>query len=240
MDYSLLSVLLFGFVLGIKHAIEPDHVIAVSTIASHSKSLLRSTFAGIFWGIGHSVTLLLIGLGLILFKIELPDSIAMSFEFLVGIMLVGLGVSSILAIRKQKFHIHEHEHDGQLHKHFHSHQHETGNKHLHVDVSYFKSMLIGLVHGLAGSAAMVLLTMSSVSSAWEGVLYILLFGAGTILGMMLFTTLIGFPFVLSAKKIGINTLLTQFTAAVSIAYGCFYMYNLGITEGLFAIWLGAL
>jgi sulfite exporter TauE/SafE len=98
-------------------------------------------------------------------------------------------------------------------------------------------MLVGLVHGLAGSAAMVLLTMSTVTSVWEGVLYILIFGAGTVDGMLLFTTILGIPFVFTVNKTRINQTLIRMTGAVSTAFGFYYMYNLGITEGLFKLWM---
>lgn len=225
MEAGFLSILTLGFVLGIKHAIEPDHVIAVSTIASQSKKLWRSTLSGVFWGIGHTATLLIFGIIVILMKGEIPNVWAMSLEFLVGIMLVYLGITSILAYRNN--HVHKHEHVGEKHSH----------KHQHKDISYIKSSLIGFVHGLAGSAAMVLLTMSTVNSVWEGAIYILIFGAGTIIGMLFFTTILGIPFVLSAKKVKINKTLIQITGGISTAFGIYYMYNLGVSEGLFKLWI---
>lgn len=237
MEVGFLSILALGFVLGIKHAIEPDHVIAVSTIASQSKKLLRSSLAGVFWGIGHTATLFIIGIIIILMKGEIPEKWAMSLEFLVGIMLVYLGVSTVLSFRN--IHIHQHEHHGEDHKHVHSHTFsgKHGHKHKHKNVSYLKSMVIGLIHGLAGSGAMVLLTMSTVHSVWEAAIYILIFGVGTIIGMLFFTTIIGIPFVFSSKKIGLNKSLTQITGLISIGFGIFYMYNLGVTEGLFKLWI---
>jgi ABC-type nickel/cobalt efflux system permease component RcnA len=236
MEASLLSILALGFVLGIKHAIEPDHVIAVSTIASQSKKLLRSSLAGVFWGIGHTATLFIIGVILILMKGEIPEKWAMSLEFLVGIMLVYLGITTILSFKN--VHVHEHEHDGEKHKHFHSHTHSGEHEHKpHQHVSYLKSVFIGLIHGLAGSGAMVVLTMSTVKSTWEGASYILIFGAGTVIGMLFFTTIIGIPFVLSAKNFSLNKTLSQITGAISTAFGIYYMYNLGITEGLFELWI---
>src|SRR5574342_218360 len=107
MTGSLLSILLMGFLLGIKHAIEPDHVIAVSTIASKSKDIKRSVFAGVYWGIGHTATLLIFGMFLIIAKNTITDTVALSLEFLVGIMLVTLGINSILSILK---HSHPHTH----------------------------------------------------------------------------------------------------------------------------------
>lgn len=237
MEVGFLSILGLGFVLGIKHAIEPDHVIAVSTIASQSKKLLRSSLAGVFWGIGHTATLFIIGIIIILMKGEIPEKWAMSLEFLVGIMLVYLGVSTVLSFKS--IHIHQHEHHGEEHKHVHSHTHmgKHGHKHKHKNISYLKSMVIGLIHGLAGSGAMVLLTMSTVHSVWEAAIYILIFGVGTIIGMLFFTTIIGIPFVFSSKKVGLNKSLTQITGLISIVFGIFYMYNLGVTEGLFKLWI---
>src|SRR3954470_22694276 len=147
MEISFLSILALGFVLGIKHAIEPDHVIAVSTIASQSKKLFRSTLAGVFWGIGHTATLFIIGVILILMKGEIPEKWAMSLEFLVGIMLVYLGLTTITSFKN--IHVHHHKHDGDDHKHVHSHQNsgEHKHKHQHQNVTYLESMLIGLVHG---------------------------------------------------------------------------------------------
>ncbi|OAH52798.1 urease accessory protein UreH [Domibacillus aminovorans] len=237
MEVSYLSILALGFVLGIKHAIEPDHIIAVSTIASQSKKLLRSSLAGVFWGIGHTATLFIVGIIFILMKDEIPAEWAMSLEFLVGIMLVYLGVTTILSFKN--IHIHEHEHDTEEHKHVHSHEHsgKHEHKHRHKNVSYLKSLLIGLVHGLAGSGAMILLTMSTVKSVWEGAIYILIFGAGTVVGMLFFTTIIGIPFVFSAKKRSLNKTLTQITGVVSTVFGIYYMYNLGVIEGLFKLWI---
>lgn len=212
-EAGLLSIMVLGFILGVKHAIEPDHLIAVSTIASQCKKLWKSSLAGVYWGIGHTTTLFLVGITIILMKGEIPEKWAMSLEFLVGIMLVYFGVMA-----------------------FKSFKNIQAQTHSVKDVSYTKTLFIGLVHGLAGSAAMVLLTMSTVSSIWEGAIYIFVFGIGTVVGMLFFTTVIGIPFVLSYKRIAINKLLTQTAGAISTVFGFYYMYNLGITEGLFKLW----
>ena len=225
MDITLFSVLAIGFLLGIKHAIEPDHVIAVSTIASKSRKLWDASLAGVFWGIGHTATLLTIGIILILMKDDISHKWSMSLEFLVGIMLVYLGITSFLSSRKNKQHAHlqeEHSENDQLNKR---------------ELSYFKSLFIGFVHGLAGSAAMVLLTMSAVDSVWQGSLYILIFGVGTTIGMLVFTTILGIPFVLSKKRFTLSRSLIMFTATISVLFGIYYMYNLGFTEGLFKLWM---
>ncbi|QRG66209.1 sulfite exporter TauE/SafE family protein [Brevibacillus choshinensis] len=238
MEASFLTVLSIGFIVGIKHAMEPDHVIAVSTIASHTKKLGKASLAGIFWGSGHTLTLLLVGMLLIWMKGAIPETWAMSLEFIVGIMLVYLGLTSILSFRKRSIHLRRHEHDGNVHHHLHA----IGYRGTHEGnrASFAKSAIIGMVHGLAGSAAMVLLTMSTVQTEWEGLLYILVFGAGTIVGMLICTTIIGIPFVLSAKNISLNAALTRITGLISIAFGCYYMYNLGVSEGLFQMWMQAM
>ncbi|WP_257350389.1 sulfite exporter TauE/SafE family protein [Pseudalkalibacillus decolorationis] len=217
MEISFLTVLLFGFILGVKHSLEPDHIIAVSTIASKTKTLWRSSLAGVYWGIGHTVTLFIVGLVLIVLKAEVNEVFALSLEFLVGIMLVYLGVTSMFVYKKRL--VEQKEYSRSPH------------------IAYGKSFLIGIVHGLAGSAAMILLTVSTVSSVWQEAVYIIVFGAGTIVGMLFFTTLIGVPFVLSADKKRLNRLLTQVTGGISAVFGIYYMYNLGITEGLFKLWL---
>src|SRR3954451_520643 len=217
MEVNFLSILALGFVLGIKHAIEPDHVIAVSTIASQSKKLLRSSLAGVFWGIGHTATLLIVGVILIFMKGEIPEKWAMSLEFLVGIMLVYLGITTILSLKN--IHLHKHQHDGDEHKHVHSHESSGKHEHKHQHDTYLKSMLIGLVHGLAGSGAMVLLTMSTVKSVGEAAIYILIFGAGTVMGMLFFTTIIGIPFVLSKKRRTISGTLGITTGVISTTFG---------------------
>jgi sulfite exporter TauE/SafE len=230
MEITLFSVLALGFLLGIRHAIEPDHVIAVSTIASQSKKLSHASLAGIYWGIGHTATLFIMGIILILMKNDLSTKWSLSLEFLVGIMLVYLGITSVLSFRKDRNHSH-HVHPDYSEKAF-STLHQANPK-----VSFLKSFTIGLIHGLAGSAAMVLLTMSTVNSVWQGGLYILVFGTGTITGMLLFTTIIGIPFVLSMKQRKPSRVLRFTTGSISTIFGIYYMYNLGFNEGLFKLWV---
>lgn len=234
MEITLLSVLSLGFILGIKHAIEPDHVIAVSTIASKNKRLLSSSLAGIYWGIGHTMTLLITGVILILMKGEVPEKWALSLEFIVGIMLVYLGLQTMYSIRSHRNHTHGHGEDlshSANRMNIHRESRDAGHR------SYLKSLVIGFVHGLAGSGAMVLLTMSTVTGVWEGFLYILIFGAGTVIGMLFFTTVIGLPFVFSSGKQKLNLTLTRSTGLISVAFGLYYMYNLGFNEGLFELWI---
>lgn len=213
---SFVSIFSLALALGMKHAAEPDHVIAVSTVASRSRRLSSATLAGVFWGIGHTVTLFGMGMVFILLKNQITDAWAMSLEFVVGFMLVYLGVSNLRTGRK-----------------LHSHNHLLER----ADSGYFlRSMFIGVVHGLAGSGALVLLTMSTVNTLWQGALYILIFGLGTIIGMLILSTLIGLPFVLGSKKSTMHSQIKKWTAAISVLFGLYYMYNLGIGEGLFQLW----
>lgn len=213
---SFVSIFSLAPALGMKHATEPDHVIAVSTVASRSKRVGSATLAGVFWGIGHTVTLFGMGMVFGLVKNQITDAWAMSLEFVVGIMLVYLGVSNMSTGRKS---------------HIHNHLLER------TDSGYFlRSMFIGVVHGLAGSGALVLLTMSTVNTLWQGALYILIFGLGTIIGILILSTFIGLPFVLSSKKSTMHSKMTKCTAAISVFFGLYYMDNLGIGEGLFQLW----
>jgi ABC-type nickel/cobalt efflux system permease component RcnA len=239
MEITLLSVLAIGFLMGIKHAIEPDHVIAVSTIASKSRKLWDASLAGVFWGIGHTATLFIVGIIIILMKGAISNTWSMSLEFLVGIMLVYLGITSILNTRKKKQHAHIQEEDSAP-----DHVH---NQNLNLNVnqeasmkkefSYYKSLVIGFIHGLAGSAAMVLLTMSTVDTVWQGSLYILIFGVGTTIGMLVFTTILGIPFVMSKERFTLSGRLIMITGIISVLFGIYYMYNLGFNEGLFKLWI---
>ncbi|WP_286197896.1 urease accessory protein UreH [Bacillus sp. ISL-34] len=209
---SFMSILTLGFLLGIKHSLEPDHVIAVATTAGNTKKLSRSTLTGAYWGIGHTCTLFLIGMLFIWMKGETPESLSMMLEFGVGIMLVILGARSLLKARPNI----TNEKDGYR--------------------PFLVSALIGFVHGLAGSAAMVILTMSTVTGIGEGSIYIIIFGAGTIIGMLCFTTIVGIPFALNGKNIGLSRTFIKLAGAISFVFGLYYIYKLGITEGLFALW----
>ncbi|MFD2673686.1 HoxN/HupN/NixA family nickel/cobalt transporter [Marinicrinis sediminis] len=205
MEASLWSLLLLGFGLGIKHAIEPDHVIAVSTIASRSKKLSQSSMAGVFWGIGHSVTMLIVGMVLIISKFQLPETWVSTMEIAVGLMIIYFGLTSMWA--------HRHQVSAQAG--------ETG---ISPRSQWYRSIFIGTVHGLAGSAALVLLTLATVDTWWQGALYMLIFGGGTVAGMFLFTTLLGMPFVMSQRWTGFHRSFVRWTGTLSMLFGVYYIY----------------
>lgn len=220
---SVFFVTLFlGFLHGVRHALEPDHMIAVSTIAAHSKSLRRSSLVGVYWGIGHTATLFVIGVILLLIKGQIPASWEVSLEIVVGVMLVYLGASSIYSHWKKPVHAVTHTHSMNEHNHFVDGK-NAAHPEASTEISFLRSVFIGFVHGLAGSAAMVAATMATVSEVWQGSLYILIFGVGTIVGMLLFTTLLGVPFALSQHKLSLHHRLTQAAGWISVCFGFYYI-----------------
>lgn len=213
-----LATLFFGFLLGIKHSFEADHVIAVSNIVTQQKNPLKSALVGAYWGVGHTATLLVIGLIVLVFKISIPENVGMFLEFAVGVMIVVLGLLTLKRLREI----------GETEEAY-VEAHERQKNHVH-----HRSLLVGSVHGLAGSGALMLLVLSTVSSVTEGTYYIVLFGVGSILGMTLMSLLIGLPFAVSAKKFPKAEKYLRLAAGLtSILFGIYYMYQVGIADGLF-------
>lgn len=198
LDFEFLTILGFGFLLGARHALDADHLAAVSTILSKRPCLRTSGFIGLCWGFGHTLMLLLVGVAVILLKITIPESVAQTLEFGVGIMLVVLGSSLAWSIYQERWHLHTHEHDGERHLHLHSHQEHENHRHHHWVHLSVRPLLIGMAHGLAGSAALMLMVLSTVHTMWQGMAYILVFGIGSVIGMIFLGFLISAPLVLSA------------------------------------------
>lgn len=228
-------LLTFGFVTGLQHAMEADHVAAVATLVSRNRKLTKASLIGIFWGFGHTLTLFMAGLAVMLLAISIPAKLALSLEFGVGIMLIVLGLSTLgnSKFRNSLFgmftkHMHPHAHGEKIHIHPHSHDGEHEHSH--------KSIIIGMIHGLAGSGALMLVVLSTVDSVLSGLSYIALFGIGSIVGMLAVSTIIGLPFVFTAKKFeGLNKCIRIAAALVSIGLGVSIMYEIGIIEQLFII-----
>ena len=228
---TLGTALVLGFILGIKHALDADHVVAVSTIVSRDPRPLRAARAGMFWGIGHTLTLFVAGVAVLFLKLSISDRVALTFEFLVGAVLVALGVQNLWDYWRTRFHTHSHE-SGETHVHFHTHR--DGHDH-HQTNRQRKSLFVGMTHGLAGSGALVLLVLSAIDSPLEGAAYILVFGLGSILGMMMIGTAMALPFSLSARRFGKLTRHIQLLAGgVSILLGALVMVQIGLLGGLFA------
>ena len=198
LDFEFLTILGFGFLLGARHALDADHLAAVSTILSKRPCLRTSGFIGLCWGFGHTLMLLLVGVAVILLKITIPESVAQTLEFGVGIMLVVLGSSLAWSIYQERWHLHTHEHDGERHLHLHSHQEHENHRHHHWVHLSVRPLLIGMAHGLAGSAALMLMVLSTVQTMWQGMAYILVFGIGSVIGRIFLGFLISAPLVLSA------------------------------------------
>ena len=240
-ELGLLAALVLGILLGSKHSLDPDHVVAVSTIVSEYKNPLRSFWVGISWGLGHTTTLLIIGIVIIALRLTIPERMALLFEFAVGVMLVGLGIQVIYSFRKKKVHQHAHGHEEEAHHHFHSHskspEHVPEHHNTHGIGKPFlrrKSYVIGLVHGVAGSAALTLLVLASIESPIAGLAYILLFGLGSVLSMGIMTVIIGLPFVISEGRLpNLNRTIQFAVGSLSILFGGFLMYQIGFVDGLF-------
>lgn len=191
MDTTLLAALSAAFLLGIEHSFEPDHIVAVSTIVTQRGGIVKSLLTGSFWGLGHTAVLLLAGLLVIILKIQLQSQY---FQPLVGVMLVVLGVWTIRNVKKNRLHLHVHEHNGKSHLHFHSHAHAVeSHDHRHLP------FLVGVVQGFAGSGALVVLVMSTMVNLIQALLFIAVFGGGTILGMSVFGSALSLPLTLNAK-----------------------------------------
>lgn len=224
--------LALGFLLGLKHAVEADHVVAVSAIVSQNRNLWRSSLVGIFWGIGHTATLFLAGLLVVFFEFRLPDRLALSMELLVGVILMLLGVSLIKSYVVHRVHLHQHGHGHENHLHFHSHRSTPLHQHEHEFRRHGKSLLVGMVHGLAGSAGLTLLVLTTISSPFQGLVYIGVFGAGSMMGMLLVSLLVGLPFLFTANFQRINETMKGLTGLVSVTLGTFIVVEIGFLQGL--------
>ena len=238
--FALLSL---GLVFGLKHATEVDHVVAISTIVSQNRKLLRSATIGALWGAGHTAALLVTGVIAIGLRVAIPERVSNWLEFGVALMILALGTSAMWrALRAgSEVHLHKHSHDGVSHVHVHFHEAKTQHHeqqpsaHNHsVSAVGIKPVLIGTMHGIAGSGALTLLVLTQIESAWLGLLYLAVFGVGSIVGMVLMSGLIGIPFALTSRNLtGFHHRLQTAAAGLSIAFGLWYAYQTGLASGLF-------
>ncbi len=198
---ELSSLLVVGFLLGVRHALDPDHLASVATISTSSRTLLDGLKQGGAWGMGHTVTLLLFGGAALVLGLAVPEGLALFLEFAVGLMLVLLGADVLRRIMQERIHVHRHEHDdGASHLHVHLHPQVDRHEHSHSPLIPLRALMVGLMHGLAGSAALLLLTVASAPSIISGIVYILVFGFGSILGMALLSIVIALPLRLSSNR----------------------------------------
>jgi high-affinity nickel permease len=255
---TLLSIVALGFFLGMRHATDPDHVIAVTTIVSRQRSVRHAALIGALWGLGHTITILAVGSAIILFGLVIPPRVGLSMELSVGLMLILLGVLNLSGIMRwiteavtplhPDHHEHSHGHGDYVHSHPHSH---SPGKHGHAEnatpigwmdstfgrlgvYQVVRPLIVGIVHGLAGSAAVALLVLTTIRVPSWAVFYLLVFGAGTVAGMMLITAAIAVPFKFSGSRfVRLNRGLGLASGFVSLAFGLFLVYQMGFVNGLF-------
>jgi ABC-type nickel/cobalt efflux system permease component RcnA len=258
---SFFSIVAVAFFLGMRHATDPDHVIAVTTIVSRQRNLLKAAMTGIFWGIGHTLTIFVVGTIIILFDVVIPARIGLSMELAVGLMLIVLGVINIASFLRSaralsphfqeesdRIHQHLHSHGEYVHSHAHGHCPET---HSHdaqqVELTWLdrlfgriglyqqlRPLVVGIVHGLAGSAAVALLILTTIRNPHWAIAYLLVFGAGTVGGMMLITMSIASAFNFFGKKHErFSQRLGLASGVVSLAFGVVLAYQIGVANGLF-------
>lgn len=234
---SGLWILTLGFLLGLKHATEADHLAAVSTIVSERKSLFGSALVGGLWGLGHTISLLAAGIFVLLLDFKISGQMEQALEFCVGVMLVLLGANVLRKILKGgELHFHAHQHGKHEHAHPHIHNHEKDAPNTHHGLTFSpRALLIGMVHGLAGSAALMLLIVQTIESKTIGLFYIVIFGIGSIGGMMLMSFLVGLPFHLTVFQFNrFNSLLRGIAGLFSIGLGLFIVYDKGFSQILFS------
>ena len=208
----MINILLLGFLLGMRHALEADHLAAIASLATRTTTVGEAMRQGAVWGLGHSVTPVLFGSMVIWLDAEMPERLARGLEAAVGLMLIVLGLDVLRRLVRDRVHFHAHRHDGGLrHTHAHAHAHRAERKaghdpwhhrHEHPRGFPYRALLVGLMHGMAGSAAMILITLETVRSPWTAMLYLLLFGLGSILGMALLSLAITLPLSSAARSLG--------------------------------------
>ena len=202
---SLLFTFITSLLLGMRHATDPDHIVAVTTIVTRERSVAKAAGMGAVWGIGHTITLLVVGGAIIGFKVAMNARLGLSLELCVAIMLIVLGLLNLFNVRART-----------------------------SDISAARPFLVGVVHGLAGSAGAALLIVPLIDDPRWAALYLLTFGLGTIVGMGLITLTIAFPSLLAAAHLpNFQRSLRVASGAVSLVFGLYLAHKIGFTDGLF-------
>ena len=202
----MFGILGLGFLLGMQHALEADHIAAISSIAARRSYVANIVKHGLTWGLGHTLTLFAFAGAAILLGRAIPETVARPMETAVGLMLIGLGGHVLWRLWRDRVHFHKHGHgDGTVHFHAHSHAGETAphvrTAHAHEHGFRWRTLLVGLMHGMAGSAALLVLAVSQASSPAVGLGYVALFGIGSMIGMGALSTVIAVPLAVSARRL---------------------------------------
>ncbi len=225
------SAIVLGFLLGLRHAADADHVAAVGTIVSEGASARRASWIGALWGLGHGLALLPVAALVILLRVEIEPRIATLLELGVALMLIGLAARTLRQLgRGFTVHVHPHEHGGRrhVHSHFHVRESEAPGAHAH-DHAATRPLLIGMVHGLAGSAALMLLVLSTIAEPAVALLYVAVFAVGSTLGMVLLSALLGLPLRLAERRSrGVHLALRGLAGCASLAIGVTMIWELAV------------
>jgi len=234
LESNLLTFLSVGFLLGLRHALDADHLAAVSTVLAERPSVRASGLVGLWWGLGHTLTLMLVGAVVLVSGIHIPEPFALLAESGVGLLLVVLGGTLALKLFRERWHLHRHVHDGEPHVHLHSHRRREDHAHPHWARQSLRPLLIGMAHGVAGSAALMLVIVSNTSGIGQGLLYIAVFGLGSIGGMLMIGLTLSVPIIYS-RAIGQRAFFAVQGAASlgSVGLGLWMLYRLVLSpEGL--------
>jgi hypothetical protein len=233
------SVLLLGLLIGMRHALEADHVAAVATIATRTRTRASAVRLGLAWGAGHTITLVAVGTAVICLDLTLAPRLALGLEFAVGVMLVGLGADVLRRMVRNRVHFHVHHHgDGTEHFHAHSHaghgRHDAAaHRHDHPSGLAWRALAVGLMHGMAGSAALIVLSLTQVGTWWLALAYMALFGIGSMLGMATLSLVIAVPLHHAARTLTwAHNGLTAAVGLGTVALGSWVVYQAGFAGGL--------
>lgn len=225
----MFGILSLGFLLGMHHALEADHIAAVSSIAARRSSVREIVKHGLTWGLGHTVTLFLFAGAALLLGQMISEHLAERLEFAVGVMLVILGGYVLWQLWRDRVHFHSHVHNGIAHFHAHSHRGETGphehSRHGHEHGFRWRTLVVGLIHGMAGSAALLVIAISQVGNPVYGLLYLVLFGVGSMIGMGMLSAVIAVPLAISARSLTwANRTLQVIVGFVTVGIGVSTIY----------------
>jgi ABC-type nickel/cobalt efflux system permease component RcnA len=237
MPHTALGLLAFGFVLGLRHALDVDHLAAVSTMVTQRRSLWSSSLVGVVWGLGHTAALLAMAVLVIGLHAEIPARLARGLELAVAVMLIGLGLNLLWTLRRGgTLHVHRHEHGGRPHVHLHVHAPADADAaHHHPVRAGRRPFVVGLVHGLAGSAALMLAVLATIPSPALALAYVATFGCGSIGGMVAMSALLGMPLALAAERFARAETAIRFCAAVgSVSVGVLLAWKIAGRAGFLA------